>query len=57
MAAWMLPGCIESPAADDGWKCAMILPRELRLQNGRLVQSPVREIEAYREKTPCVTKA
>lgn len=49
MAAWMLPGCIESPAADDGWKCAMILPRELRLQNGRLVQSPVREIEAYRK--------
>lgn len=49
MVAWMLPGCIESPAADDGWKCAMILPRELRLQNGRLMQSPVREIEAYRK--------
>lgn len=49
MTAWMLPGIIESPTAADGWKCSMILPRELELKNGKLYQSPVREIENYRK--------
>lgn len=31
------------------WFGMMTLPRELRIQNGQLLQKPVRELEAYRE--------
>ena len=48
MIAWMTPVGYESPASNDGWKCAMTLPRELFVKNGRLYQSPVREIERFR---------
>ena len=29
------------------WACMMTIPRELRLENGRILQSPVRELEKY----------
>ena len=29
------------------WSCMMTLPRELRIQNGKILQSPVRELEKY----------
>lgn len=32
----------------DGWNGAMTIPRELSLHSGRLCQTPVRELEAYR---------
>lgn len=31
-----------------GWFSQMTVPRELSIQNGRLIQNPVREIEQYR---------
>lgn len=49
MIAWMIPGAIESPAAADGWRGTMTLPREIELKNGKLYQYPVREIENYRK--------
>lgn len=48
MIAWIHPWCIQTPG-NEGIKGAMILPRELRLENGALYQSPVREIEKYRK--------
>ena len=48
MIAWMQMWQRTFPTAKHGWTGAMILPRELTLKNGRLYQSPVREIERYR---------
>ncbi|MBP5307548.1 MAG: glycoside hydrolase family 32 protein [Clostridia bacterium] len=49
MTAWMQMWDRTFPTAADGWAGAMILPRELSYKNGRLYQSPVREIEKYRK--------
>ena len=49
MIAWMQMWSRTMPTAQHGWAGNMILPRELILQNGRLIQQPVREIEAYRK--------
>ncbi len=48
MIAWMQMWQRLFPTAKHGWTGSMILPRELTLKNGRLYQSPVREIERYR---------
>lgn len=47
MIAWMQSW--DSNIRPDGnkWSCMMTLPRELRIENGRILQSPVREIEKY----------
>lgn len=48
MIAWMQSW--ESPVTPEHllWSGMMTFPRELRIKNGRLLQSPVREIEQYR---------
>ncbi len=48
MIAWMQMWQRLFPTAKHGWVGSMILPRELTLKDGRLYQSPVREIERYR---------
>ena len=49
MTAWLQMWDRTLPTQADGWAGAMILPRELSYKNGRLYQSPVREIEKYRK--------
>ncbi len=48
MTAWMQMWDRNIPTAQDGWSGEMIFTRELTLKNGKLCQSPVREIEKYR---------
>ena len=36
------------PTAEDGWVGTYTLPRELEYKDGRLYQTPIRELEAYR---------
>lgn len=48
MTAWMQMWDRQFPTQTDGWVGAMILPREINLKNGKLIQNPVREIENYR---------
>ncbi len=48
MIAWMQMWQRFFPTAKHGWAGSMTLPRELTLRDGRLFQSPVREIERYR---------
>ena len=38
------------------WSCMMTLPRELRIQNGKILQSPVRELEKYYSNPVCYEK-
>ncbi|MDO4805588.1 MAG: glycoside hydrolase family 32 protein, partial [Lachnospiraceae bacterium] len=38
-----------------GWRGMMTLPRELTVKDGRLIQNPIRELEAYRQ-NPIVIK-
>ena len=49
MTAWMQMWGRTMPTKAHKWAGAMILPRELSLKNGKLIQRPVREIEAYRK--------
>ncbi len=48
MIAWMQMWQRFFPTAKHGWTGSMILPRELTVKDGKLYQSPVREIERYR---------
>ena len=50
MVGWMQMWGEESPThyLDHHWNGAMTIPRELWLQDGRLYQRPVRELENYR---------
>ncbi len=48
LVAWMQMWDRNIPSQPDGWAGAMVLPRELSFKNGRLYQTPVREIERYR---------
>lgn len=41
------------PTQPEGWAGTYALPRELRVRDGRLIQTPVREIEAYRQNPVC----
>lgn len=47
MIAWMASWDASCIPAGQKWQGMMTLPRELRLENGRLMQRPVREIEQY----------
>ena len=49
MTAWMQMWDRTMPTAADNWVGAFILPRELTLKDNHLYQSPVREIENYRQ--------
>ena len=49
MIAWMQMWDRTYVTAPYGWVGATTLPRELSLKNGRLVQTPVRELEKYRK--------
>ncbi len=53
MIAWMQMWERFFPTKKHGWAGAMTLPRELSLKEGRLYQSPVREIERYRWNPVC----
>lgn len=35
------------------WSCMMTLPRELRIENGKIMQSPVHELEKYHSNPVC----
>lgn len=48
MTAWMQMWDRNIPTAQDGWSGEMVFTRELTLKDGKLCQSPVREIEKYR---------
>lgn len=47
MIAWMQSWDSNIRPAGKKWSCMMTLPRELRIENGKILQSPVREIEKY----------
>ncbi|MCI8307474.1 MAG: glycoside hydrolase family 32 protein [Lachnospiraceae bacterium] len=47
MIAWMQSWDSNIRPAAQKWSCMMTLPRELRIVDGKLLQSPVREIENY----------
>ena len=47
MIAWMQSWDSNIRPAGQKWSCMMTLPRELRIEKGRILQSPVREIEKY----------
>ena len=49
MIAWMQMWDRTLPTQAHNWAGAMTLPRELSLQGGKLYQSPVREVENYRQ--------
>ena len=47
LIGWMQTWDANIRPADQKWACMMTIPRELRLENGRILQSPVRELEKY----------
>ena len=47
MIAWMQSWDSNIRPASQKWSCMMTLPRELKIENGKILQSPVREIEKY----------
>lgn len=55
MIGWMenWDYCKKTPRTHP-WYGQMSLPREIHLQNGRLIQQPAREIEQYWQNTVCV---
>ena len=48
MIAWKEMWDRSYPTQAEGWAGTYTLPRELRVRDGRLIQRPVRELEAYR---------
>ncbi|WP_235950079.1 glycoside hydrolase family 32 protein [Paenibacillus apii] len=48
LTAWMGLPEIEYPTDDQGWAHCLTLPREISLQDGRLIQRPVRELVKLR---------
>lgn len=47
MAGWMQNWDTQALKPDFKWFGQMSVPRELRIENGKLIQNPVREIEKY----------
>ena len=47
MIGWMQSWDSNIRPNDQKWSCMMTVPRELKLNNGRIVQNPVREIKDY----------
>ncbi len=48
MVAWMQSWHQNIPTDQYGWVSSMTIPRELTIQQGVLIQKPIREIERYR---------
>lgn len=48
MIAWMAMWDRTPVTKEHGWSGAMTLPREISIENNKLIQRPVREIEKYR---------
>ncbi len=42
----------EYPTAEEGWLFSLTMPRELRLQDGRLLSAPLEEMKALRKGAP-----
>ncbi|MED0715695.1 sucrose-6-phosphate hydrolase [Aeribacillus composti] len=49
LVGWMGLPEIEYPTDKDGWAHCLTLPRELTVQNGKLIQCPVKELETLRQ--------
>lgn len=50
MIGWMgIPGEEEHPTIKEGWMHALTLPRELSMRGNRLIQKPIKELEALRQ--------
>ncbi|WP_395350800.1 glycoside hydrolase family 32 protein [Levilactobacillus parabrevis] len=48
LIAWMNQWFSKMPTADDGWSGAMTIPRDITIKNGRLYQTPIKELETIR---------
>lgn len=53
MIGWMQSWDSNIRPADQKWSCMMTLPRELRIEDGKIRQRPVREIERYHRNAVC----
>ena len=53
MIAWMQSWDSNIRPSGQKWSSMMTLPRELRIENGKLLQSPVRELEKYHNNPVC----
>ena len=56
MIAWMQSWDSNIRPVSQNWSCMMTLPRELKLADGKLIQTPVREIQNYYADTVTVEK-
>ena len=53
MIGWMQSWDSNIRPADQKWSCMMTLPRKLRIEDGKIRQRPVREIERYHRNAVC----
>ena len=53
MIGWMQSWDSNIRPADQKWSCMMTVPRELHIEQGRILQNPVREIENYHRNAVC----
>lgn len=53
MIGWMQSWDSNIRPADQKWSCMMTLPRELRIEDGKIRQRPVREMERYHRNAVC----
>ena len=53
MIGWMQSWDSNIRLAGQKWSCMMTIPRELRIEQGKILQSPVREIESYHSNAVC----
>ncbi len=53
MIGWMQSWDSNIRPADQKWSCMMTLPRELRIEDGKIRQRPVRGIERYHRNAVC----
>lgn len=56
MIGWMQSWDSNIRPVGQKWSCMMTLPRELRIENGKILQSPVCEIEKYHSNPVCYEK-
>lgn len=54
MIGWMQSWDSNIRPVGQKWACMMTLPRELRIEHGKILQSPVREIEKYHRNPVCL---
>lgn len=53
MIGWMQSWDSNIRPANQKWSCMMTLPRELRIEDGKIRQRPIREIERYHRNAVC----